>query len=297
MAKYQIFTDSSSDLSTEMRKASNVDYLHFGLTVDQEQYNADLDWKEYSIEEFYGWLSAGRKCKTSLVSMEECLKRIRPLFEKGIDVIFICCSSKLTGSLQVFNLAKEELLAEFPERKMIGIDALISSLGLGLLTLDAAKKRDEGLSIEELAEWVESNKLKYNMFATVDTLSYLRASGRITGAKAFFGNIMGVKPIFISDKLGNNYTIGKVKGTKASIEELIRCTKEAFVPGETDKILIGHGMCLDRAEKIKAGLEDLGVPIIITDIGPIVGTSCGPGVLATFLRGPVPTRYEGEGKE
>ena len=297
MAKYQIFTDSSSDLSTELRKANDIDYLHFGLTVDGKEYLADLDWQEYSIEEFYGWLSAGKKCKTSLVSMAEVLKKVRPLFEKGIDVIFICCSSKLTGSLQVFNLAKEELLAEFPERKMIGIDALISSLGLGVLTLDAAKKRDEGLSIEELADWVESNKKYYNMFATVDTLSYLRASGRITGAKAFFGNIMGVKPIFISDKLGNNYTIGKVKGTKASIDEIIRLVKEAFVPGETDKILVGHGMCRDRAEKIKAGLEELGVPIIITDIGPIVGTSCGPGVLAAFLRGKEPTRYEGEPKQ
>lgn len=296
MAKYQIFTDSSCDLSTELRKANDIDYLHFGLNVDGKEYLADLDWQQYSLDEFYGWLKAGKKCKTSLVSMEECLKKIRPYFEKGIDVIFICCSSKLTGSLQVFNLAKEELLAEFPERKMIGIDALISSLGLGTLTLDAAKKRDEGLSVEELAKWVEENKLKYNMFATVDTLSYLKASGRITGAKAFFGNIMGVKPIFISDKLGNNYTIGKVRGTKASIDEIVRLTREAFVPGETDKILVGHAVCLDRAEKIKEGLEDLGVPVIIQDIGPIVGTSCGPGTLASFLRGKEPTRYEGEEK-
>ena len=259
MAKYQIFTDSSSDLSTEMRKASNVDYLHFGLTVDQEQYNADLDWKEYSIEEFYGWLSAGRKCKTSLVSMEECLKKIRPLFEKGIDVIFICCSSKLTGSLQVFNLAKEELLAEFPERKMIGIDALISSLGLGLLTLDAAKKRDEGLSIEELAEWVESNKLKYNMFATVDTLSYLRASGRITGAKAFFGNIFGVKPMIISDAKGNNYAVEKAKGRRNALIRLVEVVKERVIKPETQVCYVSHADAKpEDVELVVSKIKELG---------------------------------------
>ena len=298
MAKYQIFTDSSCDLSTELRKENNIDYLHFGLTVDgKDEYLADLDWQEYSYEEFYGWLKAGRKLKTSLVSMAECLKKIRPYFEKGIDVIFLCCSSKLTGSLQVFNLAKEELLAEFPERKMIGVDALISSLGLGNLTLDAAKKRNEGLSIDELQAWVEENKLQYNMFATVDTLTYLKESGRITGTAAFFGNVFGVKPIFISDKLGNNYTIEKVKGTKASIDSIVNHIREVFVPGVTDKILVGHGMCEDRAEIIKSRLEDLGVPVIIQKIGPIVGTSCGPGVLAAFCRGKEVTRYEGEPKQ
>ena len=297
MAKYQIFTDSSSDLSTELRKANDIDYLHFGLTVDEKEYLADLDWQEYSIEEFYGWLSAGRKCKTSLVSMAEVLKKVRPLFEKGIDVIFLCCSSKLTGSLQVFNLAKEELLAEFPERKMIGIDALISSLGLGLLTLDAAKKRDEGLSIEDLAEWVESNKKYYNMFATVDTLSYLRASGRITGAKAFFGNIMGVKPIFISDALGNNFVIKKAQGTKNSLEELINGLKEAYMQEKGAEVFIGQGLAQDRAETIKERLKaELNIEAKITWIGPIVGTTCGPGVIAVYCLGKEVTRFEGDGK-
>ena len=298
MAKYQIFTDSSCDLDTELRKANGIDYLHFGLIVDGKEYLADLDWEQYSLEEFYGWLKQGRKMKTSLVSMEECLKKIRPLFEKGIDVIFICCSSKLTGSLQVFNLAREELLAEFPERKMIGIDALVSSLGLGMLTLDAAKQRDAGLSVEELAKWVEDNRLHYNMFATVDTLSYLKASGRISGAAAFFGNIFGVKPIFISDKLGYNYTIDKVKGTKASLEAIFQGVKETWEKDRNDTIFVGHGMCLDRAEALKKRFEEeLNAKVVIQNIGPIVGTSCGPGVLAAFCVGKVPTRYEGEPKQ
>ena len=82
MAKYQIFTDSSSDLSTEMRKQYGIEYFYFGLVVDGKEYRADLDWKEYSPEEFYGWLSAGKKVKTTQVSMEEVVSKVRPLFDQ-----------------------------------------------------------------------------------------------------------------------------------------------------------------------------------------------------------------------
>ena len=147
MAKYQIFTDSSSDLTPELRKQHNLEYFYFGLVVDGVEYRADIDWKDYSAEEFYGWLKQGKKVKTTQVSLEEVLNKVRPLFEKGIDVIYLACSHKLTGSLNLFMLAREQLLEEFPERKMIGVETLTSSFALGLLAIDAAKKQQEGLTI------------------------------------------------------------------------------------------------------------------------------------------------------
>ena len=297
MAKYQIFTDSSCDLSTELRGAYGLEYFYFGLVVDGVEYRADLDWIDYKPEEFYGWLSQGKKIKTTQVSMEEVLTRVRPYFEKGVDVIYIGCSGALTGSMNLFELAKQQLLEEFPDRKMIGIDSLAASCTLGMMVLDAAKKQKEGLSIEELEQWVLDNRFFYNQFATVDTLTYLKAAGRIKGAAAFFGNIMGVKPIFISDRKGNNLTVNKVKGTKASLNELFEGVKNAFVPGETEEVFIGQGMAQERAEALKKRVEDeLKVKATIQWIGPIVGTTCGPGIIATFCRGKEVTRYEGDGK-
>ena len=297
MAKYQIFSDSSCDLSTELRKANNVEYFYFGLVVDGVEYKADLDWKDYTPEEFYGWLSAGKKVKTTQVSMEEVLTKVRPYFEQGIDVIYIGCSSALTGSMNLFELAKQQLMEEFPERKMIGVDSLTASCTLGVLMLDAAKQQQKGLSIEELQQWVIDNRFFYNQFATVDTLTYLKAAGRIKGTAAFFGNILGVKPIFISDRKGNNLTINKVKGTKASLNELFEGVKNAMIPGETKEIFIGQGMAQDRAEALKKRIEDeLKVKVTVEWIGPIVGTTCGPGIIATFCRGKEVTRYEGDGK-
>ena len=296
MAKYQIFSDSSCDLTTEQRKKYGLEYFYFGLVVDGVEYRADLDWKDYSPEEFYGWLKQGKKVKTTQVSLEEVLTKVRPLFEKGIDVIYLGCSGKLTGSMNLFMLAREQLLEEFPERKMIGIDTLVSSFGLGILAMDAAKKQQEGLSIEELEKWVLERRYFYNFFATVDTLSYLRAAGRIKGTAAFFGNIIGVKPIFISARDGNNLTIDKVKGTKASLNAIFEGAKNAMVEGDTDEIYVGHCMCLERAELLKKRIEEeLKVKCEIVTIGPIVGTSCGPGMIATFLRGKEVTRYEGDG--
>ena len=295
MAKYQIFTDSSSDLTPELRKQYNIEYFYFGLVVDGVEYRADLDWKDYSVEEFYGWLKQGKKVKTTQVSLEEVLNKVRPYFEKGIDVIYFACSCKLTGSLNLFTLAKEQLLEEFPERKMIGVETLTSSMALGILAMDASKKQQEGLSIEELEKWALERRYFYNFFATVDTLSYLRASGRIKGTAAFFGNIIGVKPIFISARDGNNLTIEKVKGTKASLNAIFEGAKNAMTP-DTDAIYIGQGVCMDRAELLKKRVEEeLKVRCEIIPIGPIVGTSCGPGIIATFLRGKEVTRYEGDG--
>ena len=295
MAKYQIFTDSSCDLSTELRKANNVEYFYFGLVVDGVEYKADLDWQEYTQEEFYGWLSAGKKVKTTQVSMEEVLLKVRPYFEKGIDIIYIGCSSALTGSMNLFELAKQQLMEEFPDRKMIGVDSLAAACTLGMMVLDAAKEQNKGLSIEELQQWVLDNRFFYNQFATVDTLTYLKAAGRIKGAAAFFGNIMGVKPIFISDRKGNNLTINKVKGTKASLNELFEDVKAAMVPGVTEEIFIGQGMAQDRAELLKKRVEDeLHIKATVQWIGPIVGTTCGPGVIATFCKGKEVTRYEGD---
>lgn len=294
MAKFKIFTDSCSDLSTEMRKANDIEYCHMGIVVDGKDMRADLDWIDYKPEEFYGWLKEGRKVKTTQVSVEEFFNCFRPVLKEGFDVIYIACSSRLSGSVNTCeSLVKPQLEEEFPGRKVIAIDSLCASGCEGMMALKASELRKEGKSIEEVAEWCEENKKYYNQFATVDTLNYLKAAGRIKGAKAFFGNIMGVKPIFISDAHGNNTVVKKAKGTKNSLEELINGVKETIETNRCNKVIIGQGMAQERAEYIKKRLEDeLNIEATITWIGPIVGTTCGPGVIATFCFGKEVTYFE-----
>ena len=298
MAKFKIFTDSCSDLGTTDRKKYDIEYVHMGLVVDGEEKRADLDWIDYTPEEFYGWLKAGKKVKTTQVSLPEFLDNFRAVLKEGYDVLYIGCSSALSGSVNTCEvLAKPQLLEEFPDRKIIVVDSLLGSCGEGMLAIRASLLRGEGKSLEEVAAWCEENKKYFNQFATVDTLNYLKAAGRIKGAKAFFGNIMGVKPIIISDAHGNNFAVKKAKGTKNSLEELIQGVKDTLIKEQWNVVFIGQGAVRDRAELIKERLEaELpGIEAHIVWIGPIVGTTCGPGVIATFCFGKEVTRYEGDG--
>ena len=294
MAKFKIFGDSCSDLSTETRKAYDIEYCHMGIVVDGVEKKADLDWIEYKPEEFYGWLKDGRKVKTTQVSVEEFFQCFRPVMKEGFDVLYIGCSSKLSGSVNTCEvLVKPQLEEEFPGRKIIVIDSYCASGCEGLMLIHASEMRKAGKSIEEIADWCEQNKKYCNQFATVDTLNYLKAAGRIKGAKAFFGNIMGVKPIFISDAHGNNTVVKKAKGTKNSLEELIQGVKDCYEKDKTTHVIIGQGMAQERAEYIKKRLEDeLNIKATIEWIGPIVGTTCGPGVIATFCFGKEVTFFE-----
>ena len=295
MAKFKIFTDSCSDMSTTMRKKYDVEYCHMGIVVDEEEKRADLDWVDYSPEQFYGWLKEGRHVKTTQVSVTEFLDCFRPALKEGYDVLYIGCSSKLSGSVNTCEvLVKAQLLEEFPDRKIVVVDSLLASGCEAMLAIKASLLRGEGKTLEEVAGWCEENKKYFNQFATVDTLTYLKAAGRIKGAKAFFGNIMGVKPIFISDAVGNNSVIKKVKGTKNSLEELIQGVKDTIEKEKWDEVFIGQGMAQDRAELIKKRLEEeLNIKATIFWIGPIVGTTCGPGVIATFCFGREVTFVEG----
>jgi len=99
MAKFKIFTDSCSDLGTTTRKKYDIEYVHMGIVVDGEEKSADLDWVEYKPEEFYGWLKAGRKIKTTQVSVPEFLNSFKPVLKEGFDILYIGCSSRLSGSV------------------------------------------------------------------------------------------------------------------------------------------------------------------------------------------------------
>ena len=299
MAKFQILTDSCSDLPLEIRSEYGLDYCRMNVVVDGEEKIADLDWNEFKPEEFYGWLAAGRHLKTTQVPITEFINRITPYLKQDLDILYISCSSKLSGSINIFELAKEQLLEQFPDRKLIGVDSLNACFGEGVLAILAAKKRDEGASLEETAEYVRSIRNNMFQFATVETLSYIKAAGRIKASKAIMGNLLHKKPIFISDAHGDNYTLGTVTGTKNADNELFKGVSERILRDKFDTVFIGQGMAKERAERLKERLLEAfkDIKVRICWIGPIIGTTCGPGVLAVFGYGKEVTCFDGDGNK
>ena len=171
-------------------------------------------------------------------------------------------------------------MEKYPDRKVRVVDTLCASLGQGLLVWYACKKRDEGLSLEELTAWCEEHKLNLCHWFTVDDLMYLKRGGRVSAATALVGTMLQIKPVLHVDNEGHLINVSKVRGRKASIEALAKKVTELALPGENDTMFISHGDCIEDAQYLASVLkEKYGVKHVhINHVGAVVGSHSGPGL-------------------
>jgi DegV family protein with EDD domain len=252
-----------------------------------------LDRKEYKDgnldpKTFFDLEREGHMPTTSLVTPDEFITVFDNVLSQGNDLLYIAFSSGLSGSCSNAKLVAEDLRQKYPERKLIVIDSLCASLGLGLLVDYAVKLRDAGKSIDETAKWVESNKLGLNHWFTVDSLNHLRRGGRVTGAAAFVGNLLHIKPVLNVDYEGHLIPREKEQGRKKAIKSLVDKMSEYVYKPEGQTVFISHGDDLEAAEKLAAMIKDrfpdIG-EIMISMLGAVIGAHSGPGTLALFFMG------------
>lgn len=288
MKKWVLITDSCSDLSKEYREKYGIDYVKLSYSFDSRQVSADLDWPEISAPEFYDIMRNG----TRIISSQAPTVKYVELFEKyakeGYDILYIGCSSALSGSVVQSYPARDEVMAKYGN-KIICIDSLISSHGQALLCVVAAELKEGGATIDEVADWVEKNKLCVRQEGSVDKLIYLKQAGRVSATSAFFGGLLNIKPIIISDAKGANVAVEKVKGRLNSIKRAVERMMENWVDCAHQKVFIGHADCIEDAKIIEAevrkALGDRRVDIHIDYIGPAVGASVGPGMFGLYYFG------------
>lgn len=289
MKKFVIVTDSCSDLEKERREKYGIDYIPMHITCEGKEYVADLDFNEIPYKEYFNMLRNGKVFKTSQVTESQ----YREAFEKyvldGFDILSISCSSGLSNSYNESCKVRDEFKEKYPETKIVCVDSLNSCNGLGLLCVTASDMRAQGKSIEEIGEWLEKHKLKMNQECTVEKLTYLKNAGRVSATSAFFGGIFNVKPIIISDALGHNNAVEKVKGRKASIERIAERVKAQYEKTPYQRIFFGHADCEEDMELLKSAvfkeIDADGVPVETGRIGPIIGASAGPGTIAVYFYG------------
>lgn len=294
--EFIVVVDSSSNLSKEYRDANNIPYVKMGLTKkfkdhDQEVI-ADIDWEVYSNKELNDWMRDGIIIKTSQVSNSEFTNVFSKLAREGKDILYIACSSALSGSYNFSLTIRDEILETYPDTKIVCVDSLNCDHAIALMAMDAIDMKNEGKTIEEVTQYLEENKLCYNQIGTVETLEFLKRAGRIKASKAFFGNIFGVKPIIISDIKGNNYAVRKVKGRKNSLIELVNDLKVVMEGHKDNIVFICHGDSIVDANFLKDLIEKEVNPkeVIIRPLGPIVGASTGPGTMVLYAKGNLETR-------
>ena len=285
MKKVKIITDSCADLTGEQLRKYNIDYAKMSTVYKGEETPALLTWTDDEVHDLYNIMRDGNRITTAQVSVEEFNRVFEIYLTLDMDIVYIGCSSKQSGSVNTGFVTAKKLMEKYEGSTIICIDSLNASMGEGMLAIEAAKMANNGASATEIEEHILRVRKKVNQYVTVHSLDALKRAGRVKGSAAFFGNLMGVKPIIIADVNGDQAAYKKVKGRQKSFEEIVAMLKASIVEPENQTIYLTHADCskdeIDSlVELIKKEISCQGVEIGY--IGPIVGASIGPDAVGIW---------------
>ena len=285
MNNYVIFADSSCDLSNEMMVERGISSVSLSFRFDDS--NKEYTNDGMNIKEFYDKMRDGGVAKTSAANSEAFAVEFEKVLKDGMDILYIGFSSGLSTTYNSARIAAKQLKSSYPERKIIVVDTLAASAGIALLIDMVLEKKNAGASIEEAAKFAEDNKMRICHWFTVDDLVYLKRGGRIGSAAAFFGNMIGIKPVLHVDNEGHLVNVMKVRGRKMSIATLAQKYGELADDDGNKIVYISHSDCLADAEELGRIIEEkYGAKTkLITNVGAVIGAHSGPGTLALFFVG------------
>ena len=285
MKAYQITSDSTVDLGRERMEELGVPFVQLFYIRDGVPQKDTMT--DQSALEIYNNMRGGVVYQTSQANPEDFIDLWTPLLEAGQDILYIGFSSGLSGVVNSAIVARAQLGAQYPERKIFIVDSLCASGGEGLFLEKTLEKQNAGASIEECRDYAEALKLRINHWYTVLELSYLRRGGRVSATSAIVADILNIKPVMDMNNEGKLIPRERIKGRKASIRRMFEHLCERADMSENDYFRITHADCLDDALYLKQLLQDKfdNIPVHISMVGSVIGTHCGPGTLALFFIG------------
>lgn len=282
----KIITDSACDLTRDYIKNNNIGLLSLILNLNGQAIKDDLG-ETLSYKDFYNKMREGATPTTSQINAYEFEEEFIKYIKNGDSIIYISLSSSLSGTFNSANIAKNNLMDEYPNANIYLVDSLSVSVGQGLLVAKACEMRDSGIGAEEIVNWLEENKRKVIHSILIDDLNHLKRGGRISGATAAIGGLLNIKPTLFLDDEGKLIQGEKIKGKKKALRFLVNEVREKAVDTENEILYICHGDCLEEAETLRDMiLEEVKFKnVIINYVGNVVGAHAGPGVLAAVFLG------------
>ena len=287
---YVLSCCSPADLSKEHFEARNIHYICFHYFLDGVGYLDDLG-QSIPHEEFYARMAAGSETSTSQISITEYVDYFSTFLAKGQDVIHVCLSSGISGTINSAQNAALIVRERYPERKIYIIDSLAASGGYGMLMDAAADRRDEGCSIEDCARWIEDNRLKLHHWFFSTDLSFFVKGGRISKTAAVFGGLLEICPLMNMDKQGRLVPRYKIRTKKKVIRECVKKMEEHARDGlrYDGKCYLTHSACLPDARAVADLVEEkfprLNGKVVIYSVGNLIGSHTGPGTVALYFWG------------
>ena len=285
--EYVIMTDSSCDLSQELADQLGLEVLPLEVMADGKNYRNWLDGREIGFKEFYKLAREGKELKTSAVNTAAFEEKMEELLKEDRDILYIGFSTGLSTTYNSGEAAARELREKYPDKKIYTVDTLAASLGQGMIIYYAAKKKEAGATIEEVRDFVENEKLHMCHWFTVDDLNYLKRGGRISAATAAVGTMLSIKPVMHMDNEGHLVAVGKARGRKAALCQLLDTMGELGEGLEGQTTFICHSDCMDDAQYVASQMKErFGVAQVnINWIGPVIGAHTGPGTIGIFFWG------------
>ncbi|MGE4352828.1 MAG: DegV family protein [Oscillospiraceae bacterium] len=289
MNNYVILTDSSCDLPNEICERMDIEVIPLTVHLEGKAYHNYLDWRELSPANFYNALRSGKIATTAAANVDDFLLAFRNCLTAGKDVIYIGLSSALSstfsGAVAAINLLESEY-DSFIGRRIYAVDSRCGGLGLGLLAYLAAKAREAGMALDSLRDYIENTKLRVCHWITVSDLNHFRRGGRLSYTTAFFGTILGIRPILHLSSESILEAYAKVRGQKNAVAALADKLNYAENISEST-IFVGHTGCPIDAAVLAGEVRARFKPkdIIIGNVGPAIGSHAGPDALALFFLG------------
>ena len=285
MRKVKVIADSCADLNVEQLNKYGIAFAKMSTSCDGVESVATLTWTEDEVHEHYNKMRDGKRIITAQVSVEEFGRIFEEYLKQDMDIVYIGCSSKQSGSVNTGFVTAKKLMEKYEGSTIICIDSLNASMGEGMLAIEAAKMANDGASATEIEAHILSIRKKVNQYVTVHSLDALKRAGRVKGSAAFFGNLMGVKPIIIADANGDQAAYKKVKGRQKSFEEIVALLKASMIEPEKQVVYLTHADC--AKEEIDGLVELIRKEIPCLDvevgyIGPIIGASIGPDAVGIW---------------
>ncbi|MCI1986535.1 MAG: DegV family protein [Lactobacillus sp.] len=280
---YQLLTDSACDLPYQTLQDAGVDFVSMHVDVDGVQHVDDLG-ETFAITDLYAQIANGVMPTTAQVNVGQFVDFFTPYVKAQQPLLYLGFSSGLSGTFNSAVQAKAILLEDYPDADIRLVDSLAASCGLGLMVLDAIAKQAAGTSRDELADWLEANRLRYRQWFTVDDLNYLYHGGRLSRTSAALGTMLHIKPVMDVDTDGHLRVVKKARSRQKSLYALADETIQALAHDPAHQVIIATTQAPEAAEIVQARIHATypETPIRIEAIGAAIASHTGLGCVAVF---------------
>ncbi|HFU3730280.1 TPA: DegV family protein [Streptococcus suis] len=275
---FTIVTDSTSDLPISWVQENDVTVLGLTINLDGVTYET-VGENRLTSADLLEKMETGGLPTTSQVNVGQFEEVFEAAAKEGKEVLYLAFSSALSGTYQSGVIARDMVLDAYPDAVIEIVDTKAAAIGEGYLVMQAAQARAAGKSLAETKALIEDLVPRLRTYLLVDDLNHLVRGGRLSKAAALIGGLVNIKPLLALNAEGKLEAIAKIRGRKKGIKEMLNLTLDNL---DHSTVMVAYTGDLEAAEAIKATLlEDSRVTdVLLTELGPIIATHTGTGVLA-----------------